>query len=156
MENNCKYIGDCDNNCLTHCLKKTINDALFPPTMENTIEQEQTFLDYIKSARRKFAKFINSLEWNRDLRTEVDDIMIAYDQMKHKIEEYELANSQISHHLDKLTEEIKDNANVWYHSRDFKVGSKAPIVREKNMVSEIDKESITKITAEYKLKNKLT
>jgi len=56
-----------------------------------------------------------------------------------------LFNSLISHHLDKLTEEIKENVRFAERGED----------EYDYDYSVISKESITKITAEYKLKNKL-
>jgi len=79
-------------------------------TMENTIEQDDYIL--ITSSSKNVQKVL--------------------------LKDY--VASQISHHLDKLTEEIKEGAEIKNYY---------------NFNSHVDKESITKITAEYKLKNKL-
>jgi len=46
--------------------------------------KEKTFSDYTKEARAKFTNYISSLEWNVKLRTECEDLLIAFDQMKAK------------------------------------------------------------------------
>ena len=45
---------------------------------------EETFNDFTKQARIEFVNYINSLEWNNELRTKCEDLLIAYDQMKAK------------------------------------------------------------------------
>lgn len=46
---------------------------------------EQTFFnEFIKQARAEFVNYINSLEWNNELRTKCGNLLIAYDQMKAK------------------------------------------------------------------------
>jgi len=37
---------------------------------------------------------------------------------------------------------ISEKANVYQHSRDYKIGVKSKIVRQKIMISEVDKDSI--------------
>jgi len=101
-------------------LEKTLNKT----RMENTIEQAKQFAKEV-SPNNQFG-IRNDLE-KHSLDKHVYEWMRRY------------ANSQISHHLDKLTEEIKENVIEIQHSIDAKTGRKA----------------ITKITAEYKLKNKL-
>jgi hypothetical protein len=48
-------------------------------------EKEETFEDYMRNARNEFVESIISREWNTEMRTAADDILIAYDQMKEKI-----------------------------------------------------------------------
>jgi len=104
----------CDKCCNVICRCK-------PTTMENTIEQE---------AESRYPNLRKLSHW--------DNFLIEA-KRKAFIDGSQFANSQISHHLDKLTEEIKENVIEIQHSIDAKTGRKA----------------ITKITAEYKLKNKL-
>lgn len=42
--------------------------------------EEKEFIKYLENARAKFCSYTNSLKWNNELRTEVDDFLIAYDQ----------------------------------------------------------------------------
>ena len=92
--------------------------------MENTIEQEAEIL-----AKKIWDKHFEGWVYAGQIRTNAINAIL------------EFATSQISHHLDKLTEEIKEGAEIKNYY---------------NFNSHVDKESITKITAEYKLKNKLT
>lgn len=48
---------------------------------------EKDFLEYIMEARHEFALFISQTKWDVKLRTEVDNILIAYDQMKNILTE---------------------------------------------------------------------
>jgi len=102
---------------------------------------EPSFLEYIKSARRKFAKFINSLEWNRDLRTEVDSLLIAYDQMADKVE---LANSQTTIHLKKLIKEVKEKVRTTSNCTNWNCQGES-----------IDKQSIDQVLNDYITNNEL-
>jgi len=54
----------------------------------------------------------------------------------------DFANSQITHHLDKLTEEIKENVEIHY-------------LASNNLNPSVNRESITNTLNEYKLKHKL-
>jgi len=53
---------------------------------------EQTFNEFTKQARIEFVNYINSLEWNNELRTKCEDLLIAYDQMKAKCDGMEEAS----------------------------------------------------------------
>lgn len=51
--------------------------------------EKTTFSEYTTEARSKFVGYINKLEWDTKLRTECEDLLIAYDQMKGKCDELE-------------------------------------------------------------------
>lgn len=52
---------------------------------KESLGTEGTFEDYIKFARNKFVKYINAQEWDNKFRTESEDILIAFDQMREKL-----------------------------------------------------------------------
>ena len=52
-------------------------------------------------------------------------------------------------HLNKMAKIISEKAKVHQHSRDHKVSSISPIVRQKIMISEVHKESIIEASKEY-------
>ena len=64
-----------------------VDDLLPSPPVEDGKQggEVQEFLEYINNARNKFTAFIGSYEWRNDLRTSVDDILIAYDQMADRL-----------------------------------------------------------------------
>jgi len=93
------------------------------PTMENTIEQEA-----LKLYPKQSNPYVNGFDTNKLER-------------KAFIKGCEFANSQITHHLDKLTGEIIEKTEckeAWF-----------------GPTTEIDKQSITNTLNEYKLKHKL-
>jgi hypothetical protein len=46
---------------------------------------EADFLKFISNERESFVTFFNSLEWRIDLRTHVESLLIAYDQMRENL-----------------------------------------------------------------------
>ena len=46
------------------------------------------------------------------------------------------------YHVDKALNKASEKSLVYQHSRDFQTSRKAPIVRQKIMISEVDKDSI--------------
>jgi hypothetical protein len=55
----------------------------------------ETFADYMGNARNKFVNDIQQQKWNTELRTSAEDILIAYDQMRKRIEECEGKEKEI-------------------------------------------------------------
>lgn len=53
-----------------------------PPT--DIVDEEFEFLEYISNERDSFVSFINGLKWNTQLRSRVESIIIAYDQLKER------------------------------------------------------------------------
>ena len=49
--------------------------------------ENKDFLDYIKEERSDFVKYISSLPWDSKLRTKIDSLIIAYDQMYYKLKD---------------------------------------------------------------------
>lgn len=64
---------------------------------------EQTFNEFTKQARIEFVNYINSLEWNNELRTKCEDLLIAYDQMKTKCDGMEDSNENSGLHLQRVS-----------------------------------------------------
>lgn len=64
---------------------------------------EQTFNEFTKQARIEFVNYINSLEWNNELRTKCEDLLIAYDQMKAKCDGIEDSNENSGLHLQRVS-----------------------------------------------------
>jgi hypothetical protein len=54
----------------------------------------------------------------------------------------EQLNQLLSNVIKNALNTAAEKSKVYQHSRDYKVGRKAPIVRQKIMISEVDKESI--------------
>jgi len=48
-------------------------------------QELHAFLKSCSSARANFSKFVLQLEWNTDLRTEVDSMLIMYDQLVERL-----------------------------------------------------------------------
>jgi hypothetical protein len=46
---------------------------------------DQGFIDYILEARDQFVRAINEQQWDTALRTEAENILIAYDQMRERL-----------------------------------------------------------------------
>lgn len=47
--------------------------------------EAKDFIQYLSEARDQFVQAINKQQWNTELRTEAENILIAYDQMREKI-----------------------------------------------------------------------
>lgn len=50
---------------------------------------EQTFDQYLGQARNQFVNAINAQEWNTKMRTEAENLLIAFDQMRAKVKQFE-------------------------------------------------------------------
>lgn len=50
-----------------------------------SVNEEETFLDYIEDERKTYIDFICSLVWNNETRTKATSLLIAFDQMKEKL-----------------------------------------------------------------------
>lgn len=50
-----------------------------------SIEDNDLFMGYITEARDEFVLTIQQQEWNTEMRTAAEDILIAYDQMKQRL-----------------------------------------------------------------------
>lgn len=50
------------------------------------------FLDYVDQSRHDFVTYIKALDWDNKLRTEVDTLMICFDQMKNRLESTQQRN----------------------------------------------------------------
>ena len=61
-----------------------IDFAALKPIAKEQDTDKKEFLDYTTTARDEFVSYINSLEWNTELRTKVEDLLIAYDQLKER------------------------------------------------------------------------
>ena len=59
----------------------------------------ETFADYMGNARNKFVNAIQQQKWNTELRTSAEDILIAYDQMRKRIEKCEGKDEQLKESL---------------------------------------------------------
>lgn len=55
---------------------------------------EKDFIKYIAEARSQFVEFINRQEWSNELRTEAENLLIAYDQMKEACEGKAVSTSE--------------------------------------------------------------
>jgi len=53
------------------------------------------------------------------------------------------------HNIEALRSELKEKLKVYQHSRDFKIGIKSNIVRQKIMISEVDKDSIDTVINQF-------
>jgi len=53
--------------------------------MNTDKEQEETFEEYLGNARSEFIEAVDAQEWNNLLRTEAENILIAYDQMRERL-----------------------------------------------------------------------
>jgi hypothetical protein len=58
------------------------------------INGSQTFDEYLGEARERFVRKIQEQEWNTPLRTEAENILIAYDQARQMIKNLEIAIQQ--------------------------------------------------------------
>jgi len=97
--------------------------------MENTIEQEKEFLKFHSNYHGEVVDHLKQIAFQNFIGTELFEFCQAY------------ANSQITHHLDKLTEEINNNAKTKTNNESTSII--------------VDKQSITNTLNEYKLKHKL-
>ena len=79
------YTGYSQRQDLT---EKSVDDYISfvrtPPQPPLTPDIEE-FLKYVSEAREDFSVFISSLPFDNALRTKVDDILIAYDQMAERL-----------------------------------------------------------------------
>lgn len=67
-------------------------------------------------------------------------------------EDLAFAQAYSTYLLEAFAGEVKNNAYIHQHSRDYKISIKAPIVRQKIMISEIDKQSIDQLLTKFKEK----
>lgn len=58
---------------------------------DDKLLMEEEFKQYIKEARYHFVSAVNKTEWNTELRTECENLLIAYDQMAERIEKLSIA-----------------------------------------------------------------
>ena len=65
---------------------------------------------------------------------------------------WQIAQAYSTYLLEAFAGEVKNNAYIHQHSRDYKISIKAPIVRQKIMMSEIDKSSIDQLLTKFKEK----
>lgn len=52
---------------------------------DNTTTTEETFDQFIGNERDAFVKSINEQEWNTQMRTSAESLLIAYDQMRERL-----------------------------------------------------------------------
>ena len=52
----------------------------------------QDFLKYTTEARDKFCRYIKSLDWNTEMRTSVDDLLICFEQLKERYAQAQQGN----------------------------------------------------------------
>lgn len=64
-----------------------IRIPLEPEDLLHNIDMNQTFDEYLGEARDRFVRKIREQDWNTPLRTEAENILIAYDQARHKLQE---------------------------------------------------------------------
>ncbi len=80
----------------------------------------ETFADYMGNARNKFVNDIQQQKWNTELRTSAEDILIAYDQMRKRIEECEGKEKEIAELKDNLIKYRETVFNEWTEQETLK------------------------------------
>jgi len=75
----------------------------------------ETFADYMGNARNKFVNDIQQQKWNTELRTSAEDILIAYDQMRKRIEECEGKEKEIAELKRQVNDLTMDNMTHEYN-----------------------------------------
>lgn len=74
---------------------------------EKEAKTAQDFDLYIVEARNRFVDKINQQEWRTELRTEAENLLVAYDQMREKISAME------AFHQSKMVEEVRAVAPIF-------------------------------------------
>jgi hypothetical protein len=78
--------------------------------------KKETFLKYLKAERDAFVIAINSQKWNTEMRTEAENLIIAYDQAVARLEEQQPAS------ITPLIQRVEESKASLSRSDEFQLG----------------------------------
>lgn len=70
-----------------------MQEFLSPSPSSSAMEEAQEFQNYVYESRRDFVLKVKQQDWDVDMRTAVDDILICFDQMANRLEKAKAALS---------------------------------------------------------------